>query len=75
MTTNAWIISSVLVLLLTRPSTVVPQPDALAGHWRGVIIRDSAETPFLLDLERRNENWAGRSASPSSACCNIPWAK
>jgi hypothetical protein len=57
------------------PSTVVPQTDGLAGHWKGVIVRDSAETPFLLDLERQNENWVGSFDFPEQRVLQYPLGK
>jgi pimeloyl-ACP methyl ester carboxylesterase len=40
-----------------------------------VIVRDSAETPFLLDLERQNENWVGSFGFPEQRVLQYPLGK
>jgi uncharacterized protein len=72
---NARTLCVVFLLLLGAPSTVLAQASELEGHWQGVIVRDSAETPFLLDLERVDGNWRGSFGFPEQRVLEYPLGK
>lgn len=74
MRTTVLAITQFLILLMP-PTIAVPQTDGLEGHWKGVLVRDSAETPFLLDIERRDGNWGGSFGLPEQRVLQYPLGK
>jgi pimeloyl-ACP methyl ester carboxylesterase len=70
--TKRWTLLLPPLLLLLAPSAGAPQPDGLQGHWQGVLVRDSAETVLLLDLERRDGSWRGSFGFPEQRVLQYP---
>lgn len=74
MVPNAWTVAPVLLLLLRAlgPPAVVTQTSGLEGQWKGALVRDSIETPFLLDLTRNDGTWRGSFGFPEQRVLEYP---
>jgi uncharacterized protein len=47
----------------------------LAGHWRGVLMREGVETAFLLDFYRDKDEWRGSFGLPEQRVLEYPLDK
>jgi hypothetical protein len=51
------------IVLLAACAGASPRPDsdqAVAGRWRGVLLRNGLREPIAVELSARNRDWRGR---------------